>query len=71
MADEHVTDPASDAPEATDARGAAGEPSAGLEALTRERDDLYDRLLRKTAELITTQLRSKTNTSGWATTHAN
>ena len=48
MADEHVTDPA--APAATDPHDAAGGPPADAEALKRERDDLYDRLLRKTAE---------------------
>jgi molecular chaperone GrpE len=57
MADKHPFDPAH-APVATDP---SGDPSAGrdapeagsgdaLEAVTRERDDYYDRLLRKTAE---------------------
>jgi molecular chaperone GrpE len=51
MADEHPTDPADMSPAATDPRGASDPGGAGgLAALKRERDDLYDRLLRKTAE---------------------
>jgi molecular chaperone GrpE len=51
MADEHPTDPADMSPAATDPRGASDPGDAGgLAALKRERDDLYDRLLRKTAE---------------------
>ena len=51
MADEPLTDPASDAPAATDSRGEA-EPSSAdaVDAVRRERDDFYNRLLRKTAE---------------------
>ena len=45
MSDEPLTPPATD-------DGAAGDPAAAVDAdaLKRERDDLYDRLLRKTAE---------------------
>jgi molecular chaperone GrpE len=51
-------DPASGSPVATDphaepdgpAAGTPGDAEAQIGALTRERDDLYDRLLRKTAE---------------------
>ena len=51
MADDHFTDPDAEAAAATDARGAAEQPSAeAVAALKRERDDLYDRVLRKTAE---------------------
>jgi len=50
MADEHVTEPGADAPAATDPREAAGGPPLDAAALKRDRDDLYDRLLRKTAE---------------------
>jgi len=44
MSDEPLTPPSDD--------GAAGDPAAAvdLDALKRERDDFYDRLLRKTAE---------------------
>ena len=50
MADEHPTDPADTSPAATDPREASDAGAADLAALKRERDDLYDRLLRKTAE---------------------
>jgi molecular chaperone GrpE len=51
MADEHPTDPADTPPAATDQREASDAHDAGSVApLKRERDDLYDRLLRKTAE---------------------
>ena len=50
MADEHMTEPGADAPAATDPRDAAGGPPLDAAALKRDRDDLYDRLLRKTAE---------------------
>ncbi|OFW28556.1 MAG: nucleotide exchange factor GrpE [Acidobacteria bacterium RIFCSPLOWO2_02_FULL_65_29] len=50
MSDEHVSEPAAEAPAATDPGGAADGPSAGAVALGRERDELHDRLLRKTAE---------------------
>ena len=46
MTDEHVTPPAGDAPVEMDASALA----TALETLTRERDEHYDRLLRKTAE---------------------
>ena len=56
MADEHSGNPANESPAATDSREAgdsgghgAAEPS-GIAVLKRERDDYYDRLLRKTAE---------------------
>jgi molecular chaperone GrpE len=49
MAEKHVTDPASEAPAASEPPGADGTPP-DTAALTRERDDLHDRLLRKTAE---------------------
>jgi molecular chaperone GrpE len=48
MADTDPFDPA-DAPDATDAPDREAAPS-GLDVLKRERDDYYDRLLRKTAE---------------------
>jgi molecular chaperone GrpE len=48
MADEQVTHPADDAPAATAASEEQGAVDAA--ALKRERDDLYDRLLRATAE---------------------
>jgi molecular chaperone GrpE len=49
MSDQHDNPvDAGDAPGATEADAAAA--TAGPEALQRERDDLYDRLLRKTAE---------------------
>ena len=44
-------DPADTSPAATDRReGSDAHDAAGAAALKRERDDLYDRLLRKTAE---------------------
>jgi molecular chaperone GrpE len=44
-------DPADTSPAATDQREASdAHDAAGVAALKRERDDLYDRLLRKTAE---------------------
>src|SRR5262245_19961969 len=49
MADEH-SDPAQDSPAQTDARGATAVESEDVAALKKERDDVYDRLLRKTAE---------------------
>jgi molecular chaperone GrpE len=45
MTDEQVTEPNGAEPS-----DAAARPAANVEALTRERDDFYDRLLRKTAE---------------------
>jgi molecular chaperone GrpE len=52
MSDERVTDPADEAPDAENPSGDA--PAAVAEAtisdLQRERDEYYDRLLRKTAE---------------------
>jgi molecular chaperone GrpE len=48
MADEHVTNPANRAPAATDPPDRAESTDAA--ALKQERDDVYDRLLRKTAE---------------------
>ena len=57
MANKHSHDPAGPAPAVSDppqdAEGAAAPPeteATGVAALTRERDDFYDRLLRKTAE---------------------
>jgi molecular chaperone GrpE len=54
MAKQHYDDPADSAPAATDPQDAPA-PALSAEAdaladLKRERDDLYDRLLRKTAE---------------------
>lgn len=49
MADEQVTNTAEEAPDPADAGGTAAGPSE-LETLRRERDENYDRLLRKTAE---------------------
>jgi molecular chaperone GrpE len=49
MAENHVTDPAPSAPVATDPPEQA-EAQDPVAALTRERDDLRDRLLRKAAE---------------------
>src|SRR6202171_992773 len=50
MADQHPTDPADTPPATTDPREASDAHAADLGALKRERADLYDRLLRKTAE---------------------
>jgi molecular chaperone GrpE len=59
MAEQDAYDPADEAPVATDPqpddrsdrdRGGAAVGAAETEALKRERDDYYDRLLRKTAE---------------------
>jgi molecular chaperone GrpE len=51
MADKPVVDPADSPPAATDARVTdAPADNDQIAALTRERDDYYDRLLRKTAE---------------------
>ena len=59
MADKHSADPAADSPAAADPHDAAdnagrtptdASESADVAALRRERDDHYDRLLRKTAE---------------------
>jgi molecular chaperone GrpE len=59
MAEQDAYDPADEAPVATDpqsgdrrdeSRGSAAGEAAETEALKRERDDYYDRLLRKTAE---------------------
>jgi len=50
MADEHPTDPADTSPATTDPREASDAHAEDLAALKRERTDLYDRLLRKTAE---------------------
>ena len=50
MAEEHPLDPASATPEATDPREADLLDASEVAALKRERDDLHDRLLRKTAE---------------------
>src|ERR1700694_894661 len=50
MADEHPTDPADTSPATTDPREASDPHAEDLAALKRERTDLYDRLLRKTAE---------------------
>lgn len=48
MADEDTTKPAADTSAATDVPGTGDAAAAGT--LKRERDDYYDRLLRKTAE---------------------
>jgi molecular chaperone GrpE len=59
MAEQNAYDPADDTPIATDPQpddkrgagpGSAAGAAADVEALKRERDDSYDRLLRKTAE---------------------
>ena len=53
MADEHLSGPADPSPAATDPGGAGDAPEAvdsELAALKRERDDFYDRFLRKSAE---------------------
>ena len=49
MADKSTFDPADPPPDATDAPDAPAD-SGALAALQRERDEYYDRLLRKTAE---------------------
>jgi molecular chaperone GrpE len=49
MADEDIMNPAETTPAATDVQGAAG-AGPDTDALKRERDEYYDRLLRKTAE---------------------
>jgi len=49
MADEDIMNPAGTESPATEAPAETPEPS-GLEIVKRERDDYYDRLLRKTAE---------------------
>jgi molecular chaperone GrpE len=51
MAEQDAYDPADEAPVATDPQpGGSAAVAAETEALKRERDDYYDRLLRKTAE---------------------
>lgn len=50
MASEPPFDPADSAPDATDPREASDAPAPDVAALKRDRDDMYDRLLRKTAE---------------------
>ena len=56
MADKHGADPAAEAPEASDPRVTTADADAAsggatpLSELQRERDDLHDRLLRKSAE---------------------
>ena len=51
MTDESPIDPADASPAAADPRGdGADAATSGVADLRRERDDLYDRLLRKTAE---------------------
>jgi molecular chaperone GrpE len=59
MADKHPFEPATGSPAATDSRhpssseehdSAAQAPDVDVAALQRDRDDYYDRLLRKTAE---------------------
>ncbi len=50
MTDEFPIDPAEAPPAAAEPRDAAEAPAIDAVALARERDDLYDRLLRKTAE---------------------
>src|SRR5262245_55887626 len=49
MTDEQSYDPA-EAPAAVDPSEAPAQETSEVEALKRERDDLYDRLLRKSAE---------------------
>jgi molecular chaperone GrpE len=50
MASDTPSSPADPAPDAVDSRDAAGAPAPDVAGLTRERDELYDKLLRKTAE---------------------
>ncbi|HWF85593.1 MAG TPA: nucleotide exchange factor GrpE [Vicinamibacterales bacterium] len=50
MTDESPIHPADTSPAAAESRDAAEAGAVDAAALTRERDDLYDRLLRKTAE---------------------
>jgi molecular chaperone GrpE len=50
MTDQSPRDPANGSPAAAEARDAADVGAIDTAALVRERDDLYDRLLRKTAE---------------------
>lgn len=50
MSDDNIIDPADDTSAATDATAAQPAGGPDVAALQRERDDLYDRLLRKSAE---------------------
>jgi molecular chaperone GrpE len=50
MADDAPFDPAESSPAATDPRGAAEGAAPDIDELKRDRDETYDRLLRKTAE---------------------
>jgi molecular chaperone GrpE (heat shock protein) len=51
MTDEVPINPADSSPAATDPREPAADQNAGeIAGLKRERDELHDRLLRKTAE---------------------
>jgi molecular chaperone GrpE len=50
MAEKPVTEPAQPSPDATDSPGASASSVDPAEELRRERDDYYDRWLRKTAE---------------------
>jgi molecular chaperone GrpE len=50
MADKPLFDPADGSPAATDPPDTPGADAARVAAIQRERDDYYDRLLRKTAE---------------------
>jgi molecular chaperone GrpE len=50
MADDAPFDPADASPAATDPRGASEGAAPDIDELKRDRDETYDRLLRKTAE---------------------
>jgi molecular chaperone GrpE len=50
MADDDPSDPADSSPAATDPRGASEAAAPDIDELKRDRDETYDRLLRKTAE---------------------
>jgi molecular chaperone GrpE len=50
MADDAPFDPADASPAATDPRGASDGAAPDIDELKRDRDETYDRLLRKTAE---------------------
>ena len=50
MAEEHSPEPATESPAATDPRTSPEADGGELAALKKERDDFYDRLLRKSAE---------------------
>ena len=60
MADDSPLDPGQPGPAAADAPEPAEDTATALADLKRDRDDLYDRLLRKTAAAAKSKQRGKT-----------